>query len=276
MTIMPKSTRVIIHVVIAFFLIMTLLPLVWILLMSVKDTQDVLTSAAFSLPKTWHFDNYIIAWVKGHVGEYFFNSIFVTVISTLLVIIFSTLMGYAFSRLRWKYRDTIFIIILLGLMIPVHATLIPLFVILKKMELLNSYASLILPYVASGLPMAVYIFRNFMLGIPNEMEEAACLDGCTIFQSFIKIIVPIIKPAVITVIILNFMHFWNEYVLASVIIQNQAFNTLPIGLKAFQSEFTVDWGAMCAAIVASSIPVLIIYLLFNDVIEKSVVAGALK
>ena len=273
---MSKSTRFILHIVIGFLAIMTLFPLLWILMMSVKDTQDILTSSAFSLPKTWHFDNYVIAWVKGHVGDYFFNSILVTVSSTLFVIILATLMGYAFSRLRWKHRDFVFAIVLLGLMIPVHATLTPLFVILKNMKLLNSYASLILPYVASGLPMAVFIFRNFMIGIPKEMEEAACIDGCNVYKSFFYIIIPIIKPAIVTVIILTFMHFWNEYVLASVIVQKQAFNTLPIGLKAFQSEFTVDWGAMCAAIIVSSIPVLIIYLIFNKIIDKSIVAGALK
>ncbi len=273
---MNRTVKIILHLFIFILAVMTLFPLIWILLMSFKDTKDILMSSAFSLPKVWRFENYINAWVKGHIGEYFFNTVFVTAISTAFVILFGTSMGYAFSRLIWKNKNRVFTIVLLGLMIPVHATLIPLFVILKNMHVLNTHASLILPYIAAGLPMAVFIFRNFMIGIPKEMEEAACIDGCNVFQSFAYVIVPTIKPAVMTVIILTFMHYWNEYVVASVIIQKQTLNTLPIGLKAFQGEFTVDWGAMCAAIVVSSIPVLIVYLFSNDLIDKSVVAGALK
>ncbi|MFA9380462.1 MAG: carbohydrate ABC transporter permease [Acetanaerobacterium sp.] len=271
-----RISRVSLHIVLIFLTGLMVLPLIWVVLMSLKSTQDIMTTSVFSLPSHPMIENYVAAWVDGHIGEYFFNSIFITSTTTIFVIAFGTMCAYALARLRWKRRNVFFTIILLGLMIPIHATLIPVFMILRNLHLLNTYLCLILPYIAAGLPMAIFIFRNFMMGIPKEMEEAACIDGCGVWRSFLLIILPIIRPAIITVIILTFMNFWNEFVVASTIVQRQALNTLPIGLQAFQGEFSVNWGAMSAGIVISIIPVLICYILFNDIIDKSVVAGALK
>ncbi len=271
-----KWSRIAINSVMIILSIIMMIPLVWVILMSFKSTQEIILTSAFSLPKTFGFQNYVEAWVKGMIGEYFFNSVYVTSVTTLFVIVLGTLLAYALSRLRWKSKNIFFTIILLGLMIPIHARVIPVFIIIKNMGLLNSSLCLILPYIASGLPMAVYIFRNFMIGIPKEMEEAAFIDGCSVFRSFASVILPTIRPAIITVVILTFMQFWNEFVLASTVVQRKSLNTLPIGLQNFQSEFSVDWGAMSAGIVVSVIPVLIAYTIFNDLIEKSVVSGALK
>lgn len=271
-----RLSKTLIFVFMLILSIVMLVPLFWVILMSFKDTTDIITSSPFSLPTSFNFQNYINAWVQGNIGKYFWNSIYITGITTLFVIVFGTMIAYALSRMRWKLKNFFFGIILVGMMIPVYATLIPIFITLKTFNLFNSPLCLILPYIASGLPLAVYIFRNFMIGIPKEMEEAACIDGCGVFRSFAFIIVPTIRPAIITVIILTFMGYWNEFVMAMAFIQNKAFATLPIGLQAFQGEFTVDWGSISAGIVVSIIPVLIFYLIFNDMIDKSVVSGALK
>lgn len=272
----PKAMRTITTAAMGILTLIMAVPLAWVILMSFKNTREIIMTSPFSIPEVFRFGNYIEAWTKGQIGDYFFNSVFITGSSTLFVVLFGTLFAYALSRLRWRLKNFFFGIILLGLMIPIHATLIPVFVILKNMGLLNTHLCLILPYIASGLPMAIFIFRNFMIGIPKEMEEAAFIDGCGVFRSFFHIILPVIQPAIITVVILTFMHFWNEFVLASTVVQKKALGTLPIGLQYFQSEFTVDWGAMSAGIVVSVIPVFVIYLIFNDIIEKSVVSGALK
>ena len=256
--------------------ILMLIPMFWMINMSFKSTNEIITSSAFALPEKFSFANYVDAWFKGHIGEYFFNSVFVTFVSTTFIIIFGSMAAYALSRMRWKFKDLFINAILLGMMIPIHATLIPVFITLKYMKLLNSSLCLILPYIASGLPMAIYIFRNFMLTIPKEMEEAANIDGCGVIRTFIFIILPNIRSAIITVIILTFMRLWNEFVLASVVIQKRALNTLPIGLQTFQTEFGVNWGGMAAGVVVSILPVFITYMIFNDMIDKSIVSGALK
>jgi raffinose/stachyose/melibiose transport system permease protein len=269
-------SRAIINAVMALLSVLMTIPLIWIILMSLKSTREIIGTSVFSLPAAFRFDNYAEAWIKGMIGDYFLNSIVVTGASTFFVVALGTLFAYALARMRWRLSNLVFGIILLGLMVPIHATLIPVFVTLKHLGLLNSLLCLILPYIASGLPLAIFIFRNFMISIPKEMEEAAFLDGCSVPQSFSLVIVPVIRPAIITVVILTFMHYWNEFVFASTVVQRKALGTLPIGLQYFQSEFTVDWGAMSAGVVVSVVPVLVVYMIFNDVIEKSIVSGALK
>ena len=262
-------------VLIIFFIIMVV-PMLWMLLMSFKSTSEIMRGSIFALPENFNFDNYISAWIQGRIGDYFFNSILVTAVSTFFVILLGVTTAYALARMKWKMRDGVLGFFLLGLMIPMHATLVPVFLTLKSLHLINSYLCLILPYIASGLPMAIYIFKSFIMGIPQEMEEAAALDGCSTERAFISVILPILKPSVITVVILTIMQFWNEQVMASTLLQNPSLNTLPVGLQAFQGEFSVDWGGMCAGIVISALPMLILYMIFNKTIDRSIAAGAMK
>jgi raffinose/stachyose/melibiose transport system permease protein len=273
--IVSRKEKALRYFVIGVGILLTFLPLVWLLTLSFKDSTEIITGSMLELPKVFKYENYIEAWTNG-IGKYFVNSVVITAASSVLTLILGLPMAYAVSRMRWKLSSTTLTILMAGIMIPVHATLIPVFMIIKSLGMLNTYASIVLPYVASTLPITVYIVRNFMLTLPYELEEAAFLDGCGVIRAFLRIIVPSIKHSLVVVITFNFLTYWNEYVMASTLVTNPKMYTLPIGLRSFASEYLVNYGAIAAGVVISVIPLLAAYLLFSDVLEKGMVAGALK
>lgn len=264
------------YLILLIFLVITILPLVFLLILSVKSSMEIITGNILQLPEKLHWVNYSNAWVQGKINQYFLNSVIVTVSSSVLTLLLGLPMAYAIGRLRWKLSNTVLTILMAGVMIPIHATLIPLFVLLKKIGLMNSYLSLILPYVASTLPITVYIIKNFLISIPYEMEEAAFIDGCGLIKAFVLIMVPMIKQSLVVVITLNALTYWNEFVMASTLVTDPTKYTLPIGLKSFSSEYSADFGAIAAGVVISMLPLLILYLCFTDLLEKGLVAGAMK
>lgn len=270
------SKKWIVYSILLVFLVITILPLVFLLILSVKSSTEIITGSVLKLPETFHWVNYYNAWIQGKVSQYFVNSVIVTLASSVLTLLLGVPMAYAISRMRWKLSNTVLTVLMAGVMIPIHATLIPLFMLLKKVGLMNSYWSLILPYVASTLPITVYIIKNFLISIPYEMEEAAFIDGCGLVRAFVMVIVPMIKQSLVVVITLNALTYWNEYVMASTLVTNPTKYTLPIGLKAFSSEYSADFGAIAAGVVISMLPLLILYLCFTDLLEKGLVAGAMK
>ena len=270
------SKRWINYTILIFFMLLTIIPLIFLVLLSLKSSTEIITGNVLSIPEEICWSNFKTAWIDGKVNKYFFNSVFITVASSVLTLILGVPMAYGLTRLRWKASKTVLTVLIAGIMIPVHATLIPLFMILKKIGLLNSYFSIILPYVASTLPITVYIIKNFMISIPYEMEEAAFLDGCGIGRAFIQIIVPCIKQSLVVVITINALTYWNEYVMASTLVTDPTMYTLPIGLKSFSSDWSADYGAIAAGVLISMVPLLLLYLCFTDLLEKGMVAGAMK
>ena len=258
------------------FLLITIMPLVFLVFLSVKSGTEIITGSVLSLPEKFYWENFSNAWIAGKINMYFFNSVIVTLASSVLTLVLGLPMAYAIARMRWKLSGTVQTILMVGIMIPIHATLIPLFVLLRNMGLMNSYFSLILPYVASTLPITVYIIRNFLINIPFEMEEAAFLDGCGIIGAFVRVIIPTIKQSLVVVITLNALTYWNEYVMASTLVTDPTKYTIPIGLKSFSSDYSADYGAIAAGCLISVIPLLILYLCFTDLLEKGLVAGAMK
>ena len=264
------------YTLLLFFLIFTVLPLVFLLNLSVKSSMEIITGSVLTLPEEFYWVNYTNAWFQGKINMYFMNSVIVTVASSVLTLVLGLPMAYALARMRWKLSNTVLTILMAGVMIPIHATLIPLFMTLRKIGLMNSYWSLILPYAASILPITVYIIKNFLISVPYEMEEAAFLDGCGVIGAFFRIIVPMIKQSLVVVITLNALTYWNEFVMASTLTTDPTKYTLPIGLKSFSSEYSADFGAIAAGVVISMVPLLLLYLCFTDFLEKGLVAGAMK
>lgn len=264
------------YLILIVFLVITILPIIFLVMLSVKSSTEVITGNVLSLPEEFCWDNFYNAWTKGKVNQYFMNSVIVTVASSVLTLLLGVPMAYGIARLRWKLSGTVQTILMLGIMIPVHATLIPLFFLLKNMGLMNSYFSLIWPYVASTLPFTVYVIRNFLISIPYEMEEAAFLDGCGVFRAFLFVLVPNIKQSLVVVITVNALNYWNEYVMASTLVTHPSKYTLPIGLKLLSSDFSADYGAIAAGVLISMLPLLILYLCFTDLLERGMVAGAMK
>jgi raffinose/stachyose/melibiose transport system permease protein len=222
------------------------------------------------------WQNYEKALVTGKVGLYFFNSIIVTGATILITIVVSLMASYALTRMNFKLKRPMNAFYMLGLTVPIHSALLPVFIMLRSMKLVNSYIALILPYVAFAIPMAVMIFTGFISSIPRELEESACLDGCSIYGVFFRIIAPLMKPAVATVSIFTFLQAWNELMFAVVFISDTRYKTLTVGIQSLAGQYTIDWGAIGAGLVVATIPTLIVYIFMSKKVQDSLVVGALK
>ncbi len=254
--------------------ILFLIPVIWVLSLSLRSKKDALSAMFFT--KEVHFENYVIAWQTFNFSRLFLNTIIVTLVSVLVTLIIASLAAYSFSRLKYKGSNIMFYMILLGIMIPPAAVIIPLFLIMKTLGLYNSLFSLIFSYIAFGLPIAVLILRGFFSSIPNELIEAARIDGSNEIGTFFKIVVPLSKPAMLTVTIFLFMQNWNEFILALILLKDRFLYTLPVGMANLVGQWDSPWHLVAAGVIISSIPIFVIYLLIQDQFVKGLTAGAVK
>lgn len=256
--------------------VVQLFPLIWLVNYSFLDTNQFFSDELIKWPTSPKWGNYVNAWVDGKFLKYLLNSVVVSGVSILLTIVISVMLSYAFTRMKWKLRGLFFGIILLGIMIPIHATLLPDFVILKKLALTDTYWALILPYTAVNVPLGMFMLSGFMRSIPGALEESAVIDGCGIFRLVFRIVLPMLKPAVVTVGINSFLFCWNEFILASTFLSRDTYKTLPFSVQNFTGMYSSDYGSQFAVMVLISIPAIIIYALFNEQITKGITAGAVK
>ncbi|GIO15444.1 ABC transporter permease [Cohnella xylanilytica] len=262
-----------------FFLIVAFLqlfPLVWLVDFSFNTSADFYSDSILKWPSSPQWQNYVNAWVDGKFMKYFFNSLFVSAVTIVLTVVLSLTLAYAFTRMQWKLRPLFYSIILLGIMIPIHATLLPNFAIFKELGLTNSYLGLILPYTAVSVPLGTFMLTGFLKGIPKAMEESALMDGCSIYRIVFQIIAPLLMPALVTVIVTTFLNCWNEFIMASTFLSKDALKTLPFSVMNFAGQYSSDYGSQFAVMVLTSIPAIVIYALFNEQITKGVTAGAVK
>lgn len=279
-TILPKKPhfigRVLLQLFLAIVAIIQIYPLIWLMFFSLKDNSEIFSGDVAGFPKKFLWSNYVKALEDGNVLTYFNNSVLVTAASIILVLILSSMTGYAITRMNWKLSNTTMTVILLGMMVPIHAALLPLFMVLKNLHLLNTYWSLIIPYVAFGIPMAVFILGSFFKGIPREMEESAVIDGCGIYKTFFHIILPLIRPAIATVAIFTFLSCWNELMFAVTFINDAHYQTLTVGMMSMVGTYITQWGIIGAGLMITTVPTIAIYLLLNKQVQKSMIAGAVK
>jgi raffinose/stachyose/melibiose transport system permease protein len=254
--------------------IVFLIPIFWVFSLSLRGSKDALTAMFFT--KDIHFDNYIKAWQTFGFTKLYINSLIVTVVSVFITLVISSLAAYSFSRLRYKGSNIVFYMILLGMMIPPAAVIIPLFVIMENLKLYNTLFSLILSYIAFGLPIATLILRGFFMSIPPELVEAARIDGSSEIGTFFRIIIPLSKPAISTVIIFLFMQNWNEFLLGLVLLRDKVMYTLPVGVAIFVGQWDSPWELVAAGVIIASIPVFLLYLILQDQFVKGLTAGAVK
>ncbi|WP_214626325.1 carbohydrate ABC transporter permease [Paenibacillus agaridevorans] len=265
-----------IYIVLGILLVTQLYPLLWLFLYSFKTNDEILSGSFFSLPSVWQIENYSAAIESGNYWRYLGNSLFVTSITMASVIVLAALAAFAITRFRWKYGQLVLLLFLLGMMIPLQSTLLPLMIIFKNMDILNTHLSLILPYIAFQTPISVFILSGFMKAIPHEIEESAIIDGAGVFRIFRGIILPISVPPIVTVCILTFINIWNEYILAATFISSEKLKTLPFGVNSFVSQYSVNYGAIGAFLVLGALPVIVVYFLLSERITKGMVAGAVK
>lgn len=268
--------KILCGVILAVWTVVSIFPLYWMITFSFKDNNEIFNGNALSLPKVWNISNYTDALGKGNMGRYFLNSVLVTGVTIFLTVMISLMASYAVSRMLWKGRELLNNIFMLGLTLPIHAALLPVFLILRDVHLLNTFSSLIIPYTAFALAMAIMICNSFMIGIPDELEESACMDGCGTFGIFFRIIVPLMRPAVSTLAIFTFLQAWNELMFATVFVSDSTHRTLTVGMQSLVGTYSTNWGPVGAALVVATVPTVIVYLLMSRKVQESLVAGAIK
>lgn len=264
---------------IAIMFLFYMVPFVLIFLNSFKQKRDIITNP-FSLfvKKGYSFENYINAFEKMDFMKAFSNSLFVTGLSTLLVIMLSSMVAYYFTRAKNTFSVIFFSLMAASMIIPFQAIMIPLVSIYgAKLDILNSRLTLIFMHTGFAMSMSVFIYQGFIKSnIPISLEEAAYLDGCTKVQTFFKIVFPLIKPTTSTLVILNVLAFWNDYLLPSLVLGRKPLFTLPLSTYAFYGTYSANYGVIMAALVLTVAPILILYLFLQKQIISGVISGAVK
>jgi raffinose/stachyose/melibiose transport system permease protein len=258
-----------------FWACVAVFPLYLIVITSLKE-QGRMVVDPLGLPKIWHWENISLAWQKGHFATYFQNSVVVTVSTVGIVLILSFFTAYAFARMSFPGKNLIYVIFLVGLAIPGDVLLIPLYYILKDMDLLNKLWALILPGAAFGLSFAILMLRSFIEQLPKEILEAAIIDGCSELQVALKIVVPLCRPALLSLLILNFMWNWNSFIFPVVLIQTDELRTITAGLNYFQGRWVANVPLLMAGTLIIALPVIVVYILFQREFVKGITAGAVK
>jgi len=262
-------------IILGFFLFYTISPLVWLVISSLK-TNGELMGAPLALPKKLQFQNYINAFEVSGLGRLFLNSIMISITATILNVIVSSMASYAIARYDFKGKELIFTLISAGIMVPVSALMVPVFILIKNLGLYDSKLALILTYSAMGLPLSIFIIRGFMNTIPRELEEAGVIDGCNFYQKFYRIILPLSRAGIVTAITFQFLYCWNEFIYAMLLTSSQTNRTVQVGIRFFSNQFTTDYTSMFAAITISIIPAIAGYILFQRQIISGLTSGAIK
>ncbi|MDF2596855.1 MAG: binding-protein-dependent transport system inner rane component [Clostridia bacterium] len=251
-----------------------LFPLFWMLNLSFKSKSEVYNNP-FGLPQEWVFSNYGEALKTFDFFKYLNNSFIYTLGTALITIFLGSMLAYCVSRMQWRFADHVILYLTMGLIIPVQVVVIPLYMMIDTFGLKGSRMSLILPYASFALASCVLMLNAFFRGLPKELEEAASIDGCNVYQCFFQIILPIVKPALATQFVLIFMSTWNEFFLAFILAGKESLRPLPVGLLSFFTSIGVShWGLIGAAMIMCSIPTVIVYCFGNKQIENSLTAGA--
>ena len=265
----------VIYIVLSFLVIIYIAPLLWMVFVSVKTNAEIFASP-FGLPENIQLGNYIFAWTKGYLGRAMLNSLLVCGVALVVSMFFGSMASFAIGRMKWKLSGITMTYFMIGMMVPVHCVLIPLFVRFSKMGMTNSLLGLILPYITFSLPMTIFLMVGFFRGMPKEMFEAACIDGCNIYQCFFEIAVPLSKTGVCVAGLMTFVGNWNELLLAMVFISDTSKKTLPVTLTYFVGPYSTNYVQMFAAVIIAIAPTILVYCLFSNQIVDGLTAGAVK
>ena len=286
-----KPSTILVHFLLLVLVFINIFPLYWMLTFSLKTNDEILGYSYkdpetgvrvqvapnhVGLPQHWEWGNYAEAMNTGNMGLYFVNSLVVAVSAIAITMVASFMATYALTRLVWKGRKAMNKFFMLGLTIPIHASIVPVYIILSRMNLLNTYSALIFPYAAFSLSMGILISSGFMGDIPYDLDEAAFLDGCGVWGIFLRVIAPLMMPAIATVGIYTFLQCWNELLFATIFVSSGQYRTLPVGVQQLFGQYTTRWGPIGAALSIATIPTLIVYVFLSKRIQDSFIAGAVK
>ena len=267
--------KIILYVILCLVSATTLFPLFWMVYTSFKTNQEI-SMSTFSMPTSLHFENYANAWKLAHIGTYFLNSIYVSIMAVILTVFIGAAAAFIISKFKFKAKKLVYSMFIIGMLIPLQSVLVPLFIQMRSFHLLDSPWSLILSYTAFGLPITIFILESFMRSFPDEVIEASIIDGSTIKRLFFTIVLPMSKPAIASVIILNFLNNWKEFSFALIFISLETKKTLPLGLYNFLGAETSNYSGLTAALVIASIPIIVMFMLMQKSVISGMTAGAVK
>lgn len=265
------------YIVLLLLALLWVIPIITLILTSIKSKQDFISGLSlFQMPEKICWENFSNALTQGRLFKYMKNDLIICLLKVPLGIFISSMAAFALTRLRsLKHATGWFIFLLIGMMLPMQIALVPISIVYNKLNLINTYFGLFYVYIGFGVSFMILIMQGFMKGIDFAIDEAAYIDGATKWQTFIRIILPISKPAIATLFITDFLATWNEYLLASVIINDNNLKTVPVGLLTFVGEHGTDYGYLCAGVLISVIPVMAVYLIFQRYFVEGM-AGAVK
>lgn len=267
--------RTSLYVMVVILLIFTGYPFLYMVSTSLKSMNEFFVNPFQVIPESFTFQNYVAVFDMG-LTTYFVNSLMITLSAVILVVFVASLASYPLSRMRFKLNRPLFLLFVAGMMLPIHATLIPIFVLTQNMGLYDTLFALLGPYIAFSLPISIFILTQFMQEIPKELEEAAQMDGANHWSLFWKIMFPNLAPAIATIVIYNFVFLWTEFIFALILISSPGNMTLPLGLQNFYGEFSVNVPGLMAALTLASIPVIVVFLLAQEKVVKGLTGGAVK
>lgn len=269
---------VVINAILWIFSLSCIFPLVWMFYSSLKKKREF-NADIIGLPTNPTFENYIKVLTNKdyHLGSSMINSVRTTVISVVLILVFGFVIGYILARVRFRGNRLLYGIFLMGLLIPVHSLLVPIYVVFNNFNLANKWFTLIIPYVAFGLPIAVFLIESYIRSVPVELEEAAAIDGSSFMNTMLHIILPVSRPILTTVAIIQSFSCWNEFSFALVLCsKDSSLQTVPLAMTNFKGQFASDYPKIMAAMLITMLPIVILYFAFSKKIIEGMVAGAVK
>lgn len=249
-------------------------PLFWILMSSFKDYQGIYGNV-WGFPNVWHGENYITAWNKG-ISQYFVNSAVVTVVTIVGVVLTASFAAFGICQTTGALGNAVFLLCMCGLLLSPQVCLLPLFMLLRTLKLKNTLWAMILPYIAFRLPVSIMMIRSFFVGISKELEEAATIDGASLFQIYRHIYLPLSKPILSTVVIMTAYYGWNEFMFATIFVDSSKLRTIPVGLMTFRDGLMTEWGVVLAGMVIACLPIMILFLLMQKSFVRGMSAGSVK
>ncbi|GAB2534446.1 carbohydrate ABC transporter permease [Brachybacterium huguangmaarense] len=270
-----RAVNVVAHTVLGIWTLLVLLPLLWMIYTSFKSSQEILTSP-FGLPETMRWDNYTRAWQEARIGDYLLNTVIVVGSALVLVMVLGAMCSYVLARFEFRGSRAIYYMLIAGLTFPIFLAVIPLFFVLKGMGLIGhgplGLVGVILSYVAFALPFTVFFLYSFFRSLPEEISEAAAIDGAGDFRTFFQVMLPMAWPGIVSVAIFNFLGLWNQYLLPLVLNTDRGNYVLAQGLVNLQAQqgYRTDWGGMFASVVITVIPVLAVYVIFQRQLQAGV------
>ena len=273
--ILSKAQRFGIIAILLVWVFVNLFPLMIMFVSGFKSTNEIFTNP-FGLPEKWNLTSYIAAWKDANFGNYFFNSLIVTGVSILLIIVISSMGAYILARYEFPGRRLIFLYILSGLALPIRLAVIPLFVMIRSFHLQDTLTALFLVYTAGGLSFSTFLLTNFFRSIPLELEESARMDGAGYFRIYWQINLPLIRPALATIAVFNFNRIWNDFFFALIFISSESKKTIPLGIQNFFGEYTVRWDMLFAGLNIAVIPVIVFFIILSRQFIGGLIEGAIK